>query len=177
MEASLRFFFLFVICTTIVPAHADYVTTVLNDRPIAYFRFEEDAGATSIADSTGNGNDSADLVAIGSGVLGETGAIGKAALFGGDGHIVTGLTFDPSLGDFSIEAIVNLTPDVPGQQVFVGVNGNIPNRDMMLESVKPGLWPGQIPQPGEIAAVRAGGNELASATEDDFADQAAGIPQ
>ena len=33
---------------------ADYPETILNDAPIAYYRFEEPAGATAIADSSGN---------------------------------------------------------------------------------------------------------------------------
>ncbi|MGA2245279.1 MAG: LamG-like jellyroll fold domain-containing protein [Verrucomicrobiota bacterium] len=36
-------------------AAADYPTTILNDQPAAYYRFEDPAGSTTIADVTGNG--------------------------------------------------------------------------------------------------------------------------
>ncbi|MGJ8696904.1 MAG: LamG domain-containing protein [Verrucomicrobiaceae bacterium] len=87
-------------------ALADYPATVLDDAPLAYFRFEEDAGASFAADSTGNGNDAIDYAELGSGVIGVQGAIGKAVKFNGDGGIVTGLTFDPSTSDFSMEFLV-----------------------------------------------------------------------
>lgn len=95
---------------------ADYPETILNDAPIAYYRFEEAAGATAIADSSGNdlsGN-------ITSGTVGfeAEGLFGNAGAFAGDASILTALTLDPSLGDFSVEAIIN-PATLAGTQVFV----------------------------------------------------------
>ncbi|MEN8871165.1 MAG: LamG-like jellyroll fold domain-containing protein [Akkermansiaceae bacterium] len=104
-------------------ALADYPATVLEDSPLAYFRFEEAAGASFAADSSGNGNDAADYADLGTGVIGVTGAIGNAIQFNGDGAIVTGLTFDPSTSDFSMEFLIK--PDVVGSETRVVIS----NRD------------------------------------------------
>ena len=94
--------------------HADYSTVVLADGPLAYYRFEEGAGATTTNDSSGNDLHATDIT---NGVFGNAGAIGNAVRFDQDGSILTPLTLDPSLGDFSIEALVN--------PAFIPVNSGV----------------------------------------------------
>ncbi len=101
------------------PAPAAYPDVVLADGPVAYFRFDEDAAAGFAADSSGNGNDAADFDALGTGEIGVQGAIGNAIDFNGDGAVVTGLTLDPSAGDFSIEAIIRQDGTTVDTQVVV----------------------------------------------------------
>ncbi len=86
--------------------HADFPGAVNSDSPLAYYRFEEVPGATTLADSSGNGLDIDYSVDAGTTELGVAGAVGLAALFNGDGSILTPLLFDPSVGDFTIEAVV-----------------------------------------------------------------------
>lgn len=105
-------------------ASADYPAIVQADSPLAYFRFEEDPSAAFAADSSGNGNDSADYANLGTGTIGVPGAIGKAVRFNGDGAIVTGLTFDPSVSDFSIEFLANLSGVGDGRTQVVVSNRN-----------------------------------------------------
>ncbi|YCM42284.1 LamG-like jellyroll fold domain-containing protein [Verrucomicrobiaceae bacterium 227] len=95
-------------------AFANYPATIAADSPLAYFRFEEDPGASFAIDSSGNGNDSLNYADLGSGEIGVPGAIGKAIRFNGDGAIVTGLTHDPSSSDFSMELMVKLEDPPPG---------------------------------------------------------------
>lgn len=90
----------------ISPASADFQTEVLADSPLAFYRFEEAPGATTLVDSSGNGLDIDYSTPAGTTTLGEDGAVGLAARFFGDGTIVTPLDLDPSVGDFSIEAVV-----------------------------------------------------------------------
>jgi trimeric autotransporter adhesin len=75
------------VCAAAVAAESTYSETVLKDRPIAYFRFDETAGEAA-ADATGNGHDA---VYKGDVTLGEPSAfpgLGAAALFGGkDGRV------------------------------------------------------------------------------------------
>jgi len=84
---------------------ADYSDVVLNDGPEAYYRFEEDAGAGTILDSSGNGHHS---VSLANAVLGGNGRVGRAVQFDGDGSIVLNLNHNPAAGDFSVELLVAL---------------------------------------------------------------------
>ena len=104
-------------------AMADYPAVVLADSPLAYYRFEEEPGASAIADFSGNGLDADYSAPIGTTVLGEPGVVGLAALFNGDGGILTPLTFDPSVSDFSIETIFNPTI-IPGDAGIIVSNQN-----------------------------------------------------
>ena len=104
-------------------AMADYPAVVLADSPLAYYRFEEVPGASAIADFSGNGLDADYSTPIGTTVLGEPGVVGLAALFNGDGGILTPLTFDPSVSDFSIETIFNPTI-IPGDAGIIVSNQN-----------------------------------------------------
>ncbi|MGI9241035.1 MAG: LamG domain-containing protein [Verrucomicrobiales bacterium] len=87
--------------------YADYPAVVAEDSPLVYYRFEEAAGSTTIADSSGNGLDIDYSLPTGTTSLGEAGAIGLAALFNADEGIVTPFFLDPSIGDFTLEAIIN----------------------------------------------------------------------
>ena len=87
-------------------AFADLPGAIVADGPLAYYRFEEAPGATTLADSSGNGLDIDYTVPAGTTVLGEPAAIGSGALFNRDGAIVTPLLLDPTVGDFTIEAVV-----------------------------------------------------------------------
>ncbi|MDB4296856.1 LamG domain-containing protein, partial [Akkermansiaceae bacterium] len=98
---------------------ADYPGVVNADGPLAYYRFEEAAGATTLVDSSGNGLDIDYSAPIGTTQLGEPGAIGLAALFNTDGSILTPLLLDPSVGDFTIEAIVRADSPEPAGSVVV----------------------------------------------------------
>ena len=97
------------------PSFADYPDVVLADKPQLYYRFEEAEGAESVADSSGNGNNSEDLLEV---LLDVEGAVGSAANFEGAGSILTPLIMDPGETDFSIELLVNPN-DVAGTQVMV----------------------------------------------------------
>ena len=94
---------------------ADYPETVLADEPQLYFRFEEDDGSASLQDSSGNEHHSEDFFDV---LLEEEGAIGRAAGFEGFGSVLTGLTLDPSEGDFTIELFVK-PYEIAGTQVMV----------------------------------------------------------
>lgn len=87
-------------------AYADYPAVVVAADPLAYYRFEEAPGATTLADSSGNGLDIDYSAGAGTTELGVNGAVGQGVLFNGDGSILTPLLLDPSVGDFSIEAVV-----------------------------------------------------------------------
>ena len=89
---------------------ADYVDQVLADGPLAYYRFEESAGASRLTDSSGNGNDSLVLSNVQFNVAG---AVGHAGRFNGDGYIVLDFNRSPAAGDFSIECLVQLTGSSP----------------------------------------------------------------
>ncbi len=90
-------------------AQADFSGAVIADEPLVFYRFEEDAGATTLADSSGNDLNIDYSTPLGTTVLGESAAIGKGALFQADASIFTPLMLDPSVGDFTIEAV--LKPD------------------------------------------------------------------
>ncbi len=80
---------------------ADYASEVMADGPEAYYRFEESAGATSVADHSGNGHGS---TAVSDVIFGETGAVGKAGTCS-NGYVRLDLQLSPAADDFSIEAI------------------------------------------------------------------------
>ena len=93
-----------------------YEIKVLADEPLAYYRFEEEAGAETIVDSSG-GNDSLE---VNNAVLGVPGRVGIAVEFNGDGSIVLDFNMNPfepgnaNGFDFSIEMLVFST-GVPTQ--------------------------------------------------------------
>ena len=80
---------------------ADYASEVMADSPEAYYRFEESAGATSVADSSGNGHGSTSVSDV---IFGATGAVGKAGTFS-NSYVRLDLQLSPKAGDFSIEVI------------------------------------------------------------------------
>ena len=102
---------------------ADYPAVVIADSPLAYYRFEESPGATTISDSSGNGRNADNSAPAGTTLLGEPGAVGSAVLFNGGGSILTPLNLNPSAGDFTIEAIINPTI-VPGDAGIIVSNQN-----------------------------------------------------
>ena len=114
-------------------SNADYAAEVIADAPLAYYRFEEAVGATTLADSSGNGLAIDYSAPVGSTQLGEDGAVGQAILFNGDEGILTPLNFDPASGDFTIEAIVSPT-QIDSEMVYVsnqdGTTG--PGRSNMI---------------------------------------------
>ena len=121
-------------------ALADYPGVVLADAPLAYYRFEEAAGATTLADSSGNGLHATGFGAIGSTTLGEPGTIGSAVLFNGDGSVLTPLTLDPSSGDFTIEALVNPT-HLNNEAVFISnQNGTGLGRSNFIVQINTGAF-------------------------------------
>lgn len=103
--------------------HADYPGEVLADEPLVYYRFEEPAGATTIIDSSGNGLNINYSTPVGTTQLGVAGAVGLAAMFNADDAIITPLVFDPSSGDFTLEAIINPNM-VPGAIGVILANRN-----------------------------------------------------
>jgi hypothetical protein len=124
-------------------AGADYAETVLQDGPIAYYRFEEPDGSDEVADSSGNGFDGFEINNVGF----ARGGIcnGSAAEFFGDSSIVLDFLMDPAdpegdgigIGDddFTIETWVYTTSD-RDQQVFVAQkDGNGLGRSDMLISL------------------------------------------
>jgi hypothetical protein len=87
-------------------AFADYPATVLSSNPLAYYRFEEAPGATTLVDSSGNNRDIDNSAPVGTTVLGSDAAVGAGVTFNRDGYLVSPLNLDPSIGDFTIEAII-----------------------------------------------------------------------
>ena len=61
-------------------AYADFPGAVIADSPLVYYQFEEAPGATTLADSSGNGLDIDYSSPSGTTVLGEPGAVGLGAL-------------------------------------------------------------------------------------------------
>ena len=61
-------------------AFADLPGAIVADSPLAYYRFEEAPGATTLADSSGNGFDIDYATPAGTTVLGEPAAIGSGGL-------------------------------------------------------------------------------------------------
>jgi hypothetical protein len=107
-------------------ALGDYASTVLEDAPFAYFRFEEPAGANELADSSGNGNVGYEVNDV---IFGGAGIVGNAGEFIGSSSIVTDLNFDPSidgLEKWTVETWFYTTgveeiddPDNPGEFIEV----------------------------------------------------------
>jgi hypothetical protein len=99
---------------------ASYEEEVLKDAPTAYWRLDEEPGATDASDRSGNGN-----AAVYEGVeLGASGALtdeeNTGARFDGIDDVVLlppGLFFG---GDFTIEAWVNLAPGIDNQDSIFG---------------------------------------------------------
>jgi hypothetical protein len=102
-------------------SRADYASTILADDPIAYYRFEEGAGAVQTFDSSAN---SLHSIQINNALFEQPGIAGKAVGFNGDGNILLGLTMDPNNpggptpGDYSVETWVQSTSG-SNNQVFV----------------------------------------------------------
>ena len=105
---------------------ADYESVVLEDKPFAYFRFEDPAGAIELADSSGNGNSGLEVNDV---EFQREGIVGKAGEFFGISSIVTDLDFDPSadgLNQWTIESWFYSTgveeiedPENPGEFIEV----------------------------------------------------------
>lgn len=98
-----------------LPSIADYPATIIADEPLIYYRFEDEDGADALQDSSGNELHSEDYLDV---LLGEEGAVGKAAGFEGIGSVLTGLMLDPSEKDFSVELLVK-PYELLGTQVMV----------------------------------------------------------
>ena len=84
--------------------HADYITEVLSDNPIAYYRFEETSGAVAADTSTAGANHDAAHVNTTLGMP-SYGQLGKAADFAGSAavRITDHVDFDLGTGDFAVE--------------------------------------------------------------------------
>jgi hypothetical protein len=115
--------FIFSVAVVSVAA-ADYESTVLEDAPLAYYRFEDPIDSEELADSTGNGNIGWEVNNVEFGQPGVAGS--NAGQFFGDGSIVTELDFDPSETDWTIETWFYTTaveeiedPDNPGEFIEV----------------------------------------------------------
>ena len=112
---------------------ADYPATVLASNPLAYYRFEEGPGATTLVDSSGNGLDIDNSIPVGTTLLGSDGAVGSAVTFNGDGYLVSPLNLDTSVGDFTIEAIIKRTAGAPEGVVIANQDGNLgPGRSNLV---------------------------------------------
>lgn len=112
---------------------ADYPATVLASNPLAYYRFEEGPGATTLVDSSGNGLDIDNSIPVGTTLLGSDGAVGSAVTFNGDGYFVSPLNLDTSVGDFTIEAIIKRTAGAPEGVVIANQDGNLgPGRSNLV---------------------------------------------
>ncbi len=105
-----------------------YTNAVIADQPLAYYRFEEAAGAPAAQDASGNGKDTVSLV--GSPVFGNTGAVGAAVTLNGADALLTGLTYNPSTsgsgpgGGYTVEALVRLdSASASTAQAFVSQQG------------------------------------------------------
>lgn len=82
-------------------ARADFADEVMADGPVAYYRFEENAGATTLVDSSGNGHGSLEVSNV---VFGAAGSAGSAGTFS-NAYVELNLQLDPDAGSFTIEAI------------------------------------------------------------------------
>ena len=117
----------------ISPVFADFQSEVVADLPLVFYRFEESLGATTLADSSGNGLDIDYSIPAGTTALGEEGVIGSAARFFGDGAIVTPLDLDPSLGDFTIEAVVKSETAIGDMVILANQDGTLgPGRSNLV---------------------------------------------
>ncbi len=105
-------------------AAADYESTILEDNPFAYYRFEDPAGSEELADSSGNGNIGSEVNNVEFAQPGVAGS--NSGEFFGDGSIVTEVDFDPSETSWTIETWFYTTateeiedPDNPGEFIEV----------------------------------------------------------
>lgn len=114
-------------------AYADFPGSVVADSPLVYYRFEEAPGATTLVDSSGNGLNINYSSPSGTTVLGEPAAVGLGALFNGDASIITPLLLDPSVGDFTIEAVVQANPSAGDIVVLSNQDGTLgPGRSNLV---------------------------------------------
>jgi hypothetical protein len=114
-------------------AYADFPGAVIADSPLVYYQFEEAPGATTLADSSGNGLDIDYSSPSATTVLGEPGAVGLGALFNGDASMVTPLLLDPTTGDFTIEAVVRANPGAGDIVVLSNQDGTLgPGRSNLV---------------------------------------------
>ncbi|MDB4428716.1 LamG domain-containing protein [Akkermansiaceae bacterium] len=114
-------------------ALADYPATVLASNPLAYYRFEEAPGATTLVDSSGNGLDIDNSFPAGTTVIGSDGAVGSAVTFNGDGYLISPLNLDTSVGDFTIEAIIKRTAGASEGVVIANQDGDLgPGRSNLV---------------------------------------------
>ncbi|MGC6457215.1 MAG: LamG domain-containing protein [Akkermansiaceae bacterium] len=111
--------------TSVSSSLADYPSIVNADAPLCYWRFEEDPGATTLADSSGNGLAIDNSAPVGTTVLGEVAAIGNGVRFNGDGYFITPLLLDPSAGDFTIEAVVRRLENTSDVVVVANQDGTL----------------------------------------------------
>ena len=100
-------------------ARADYVSEVMADRPVAYYRFEESAGATSLEDSSGNGHHSKVVSNVVFGIKGLVGQVGQFS----NAYVRLDLGLDPAAGDFSVEALVRFEKGGRQQRLVSQKNG------------------------------------------------------
>lgn len=116
------------------PALADFPAAVVADGPLAYYRFEEDPGATTLVDSSGNGLDIDNSAPLGTTEFGVDAAVGLGVLFNLDGSLLTPLTLDPSNGDFTIEAIIRAdSPPAAGTVAVANQDGTLgPGRSNLV---------------------------------------------
>jgi len=118
-----------VVCAVCVAAvsRADYASEVMADGPVAYYRFEEDAGATSLADSSGNGHHSKVVSNV---VFGAAGRVGLAGAFS-NAYVTLDLQLDPSTNDFSIEALVRFDDETGDAYVTSQQDGSGKGRTLV----------------------------------------------
>lgn len=78
---------------TVGGAGASYPAVVTAAGPVAYYRFEENAGSTTFYDSSGNGRHSVSI--IGTVTRGVAGPLGSCADFNNSGTVTTPVTLNP----------------------------------------------------------------------------------
>jgi hypothetical protein len=117
----------------------DYPTTILNDHPSAYYRFEELPGSTAAVDSSVNANSAAyNFNTAGSPVLGEPGIDTNSILFTGAGPGGAG-----DYGYVDIPASTLITPLAPD-----GIHSGPFSAELW---VKPTVQPSDYEVPLEVA--------------------------
>lgn len=100
-------------------SYADFPGVVIADSPVAYYQFEESPGATTLVDSSGNNLDIDFSAPVGTPQLGATGAVGLGVRLFGEGPLLTPLMLDPSIGDFTIEAVFQAEVAAAGDMVVL----------------------------------------------------------
>jgi hypothetical protein len=100
---------------------ADYAAVVLADHPLAYYRFEERAGAPMAADAAG-AHPASVVTPV---TFGVPGAVGSAVRFDGSGYLDLGEVFDfDGLVPYTFEAWVLTAPRAADQTILVKRGGN-----------------------------------------------------